>query len=149
MTLADRSSHRARRTVRSSAKPGHTARSTRDDVDLADRRAAHGLPLSGDPILQSNQHPLFVTLIRKFGEFLFELDASGKFVTAWTSRNALLQKRRASVFGRRPGEVFGFAISRAWARSSNLLFATAFASTANSQSNCPPVAAGSMLWLTP
>ncbi len=113
MTLADRSSHRARRTVRSSAKPGHTARSTRDDVDLADRRAAHGLPLSGDPILQSNQHPLFVTLIRKFGEFLFELDASGKFVTAWTSRNALLQKRRASVFGRCPGEVFGFAISRA------------------------------------
>jgi signal transduction histidine kinase len=113
MTLADRRSHRARRTVRSSAKPGNTARSTRDEVDSAERRTAHGLPVSDDAIPQSNQHPLFVTLIRKFGEFLFELDRSEKFLTAWTSRNALLQRRRAGVFGRHPGEVFGFAISHA------------------------------------
>ena len=60
----------------------------------------------------SNQHPLFATLIRKFGEFLFEMDLSEKFLTAWTSRNALLQKRRASVFGKRPDEVFSLEISR-------------------------------------
>ncbi|MGA7852614.1 MAG: PAS domain-containing protein [Candidatus Acidiferrales bacterium] len=60
----------------------------------------------------SNQHPLFSTLIRKFGEFLFEIDLSEKFLTAWTSRNALLQKRRASVFGKRPDEVFSLEISR-------------------------------------
>lgn len=113
MTLADRRSHRARRPVRTGAKPGNTARSTRGELDSAARRAAHGLPVSDGAILPSNQHRLFVTLIRQFGEFLFELDHAEKFVTAWTARNALLKKRHASVFGRRAGEVFAFAVARA------------------------------------
>ncbi len=70
------------------------------------------MPSSDGAILQSNQHSLFVTLIRKFGEFLFELDSKEKFLTAWTSRNALLQTRRAGIFGKRPQDVFGVEISR-------------------------------------
>lgn len=112
MTLADRRSHRARRTVRSRAKPGQTARSSRDDAVSEERRTAPGLPVPDVSTRHSNQHSLFSILIRRFGEFLFELDPSERFLTAWTSRNALLQKRRAGVFGKRPDEVFGLEISR-------------------------------------
>lgn len=112
MTLADRRSHRARRAARSRPNPGQAARSTRGDAVSADRRTAQALRLSDVPAPHSNQHPLFSALIRRFGEFLFELDPSERFLTAWSSRNALLQKRRAGVFGKRPSDVFGLEISR-------------------------------------
>src|SRR5579863_1963399 len=111
MTLADRRSHRARRSVRSRAKPGQTVRSSRADTVSVERRAAHGLPVSDGGARHLHQHPLFSTLIRRFGEFLFELDPHEKFLTAWTSRNALLQKRRAGVFGKHLNEVFRPEIS--------------------------------------
>src|SRR5580692_7986423 len=43
----------------------------------------------GDPL-----HP-FVALVKTFNEFLFELDADGKFLSIWTSNEALLRERRA------------------------------------------------------
>ncbi|MFZ0882603.1 MAG: PAS domain-containing protein [Candidatus Acidiferrales bacterium] len=113
MTLADRSSNRARRSARSNAKPAPEARSVRGEVDSEERRTIHTIPVSDEGIPGSIQHPLFGILIRRFGEFLFEVDHGGKFVTAWTSRNDLLQPRRAGVFGKRPREVFGYDISRA------------------------------------
>lgn len=112
MTLADRRSNRAQRTVRSSAKPGSTARSTHDVVDSEAPHAAQGLPISDEGNARSNRHPLFATLIRKFGEFLFELDRNERILTAWTSANALPHKRRASAAGKRPREVFSYGISR-------------------------------------
>ena len=113
MTLADRSSNRARRSARSNAKPAPEARSVRGEVDSEERRTIHTIPVSDEGTAGSIQHPLFGILIRRFGEFLFEVDHGGKFVTAWTSRNDLLQPRRAGVFGKRPREVFGYDISRA------------------------------------
>lgn len=55
----------------------------------------------GDPL-----HP-FVALVKTFNEFLFELDADGKFVSIWTSNEALLRERRAEFLGRRALEVLG------------------------------------------
>jgi PAS domain S-box-containing protein len=112
MTLPDRRSHRAPGSVPSRAKPAQTARSSRADAVSAERRAAHELPVPDSDAQASHQHPLFSTLIRRFGEFLFELDSGEQFLTAWTSRNALPQKRRAAVFGKHPNEVFRPEISR-------------------------------------
>ena len=55
----------------------------------------------GDPL-----HP-FVALVKTFNEFLFELDADGKFLSIWTSNEALLHERRAEFLGRRALEVLG------------------------------------------
>src|SRR5580692_5686084 len=55
----------------------------------------------GDPL-----HP-FVALVKTFNEFLFELDADGKFLSIWTSNEALLRERRAEFLGRRALEVLG------------------------------------------
>jgi PAS domain S-box-containing protein len=49
----------------------------------------------------------FVALVRTFNEFLFELDADGKFLSIWTSNEALLRERRAEFLGRRALEVLG------------------------------------------
>jgi len=51
-------------------------------------------------------HP-FVALVKTFNEFLFELDADGKFLSIWTSNEALLRERRAEFLGRRALEVLG------------------------------------------
>ena len=58
----------------------------------------------GDPL-----HP-FVALVKTFNEFLFELDADGKFLSIWTSNEALLRERRAEFLGRRALEVLGAEI---------------------------------------
>jgi PAS domain S-box-containing protein len=55
----------------------------------------------GDPL-----HP-FVALVKTFNEFLFELDADGKFLSIWTSNEALLRERRSEFLGRRALEVLG------------------------------------------
>src|SRR5580658_2310917 len=60
----------------------------------------------GDPL-----HP-FVALVKTFNEFLFELDADGKFLSIWTSNEALLRERRAEFLGRRALEVLGEEIFR-------------------------------------
>ena len=55
----------------------------------------------GDPLLPC------VALVKTFNEFLFELDADGKFLSIWTSNEALLRERRAEFLGRRALEVLG------------------------------------------
>src|SRR5580658_8934258 len=60
----------------------------------------------GDP-----PHP-FVALVKTFNEFLCELDADGKFLSIWTSNEALLRERRAEFLGRRALEVLGEEIFR-------------------------------------
>ena len=55
----------------------------------------------GDPL----HH--FVALVKTFNEFLFELDADGKFLSIWTSNDALLQERRAEFLGRHALEILG------------------------------------------
>jgi PAS domain S-box-containing protein len=64
----------------------------------------------GDPL-----HP-FVALVKTFNEFLFELDADGKFLSIWTSNEALLRERRAEFLGRRALEVLGEEIFRPFSR---------------------------------
>ena len=64
----------------------------------------------GDPL-----HP-FVALVKTFNEFLFELDADGKFVSIWTSNEALLRERRAEFLGRRALEVLGEEIFRPFSK---------------------------------
>jgi PAS domain S-box-containing protein len=64
----------------------------------------------GDPL-----HP-FVALVKTFNEFLFELDADGKFLSIWTSNEALLRERRAQFLGRRALEVLGEEIFRPFSR---------------------------------
>ena len=64
----------------------------------------------GDPL-----HP-FVALVKTFNEFLFELDADGKFLSIWTSNEALLRERRAEFLGRHALEVLGEEIFRPFSR---------------------------------
>jgi PAS domain S-box-containing protein len=64
----------------------------------------------GDPL-----HP-FVALVKTFNEFLFELDAEGKFLSIWTSNEALLRERRAEFLGRRALEVLGEEIFRPFSK---------------------------------
>ncbi len=64
----------------------------------------------GDPL-----HP-FVALVKTFNEFLFELDADGKFLSIWTSNEALLRERRAEFLGRRALEVLGEEIFHPFAK---------------------------------
>jgi hypothetical protein len=64
----------------------------------------------GDPL-----HP-FVALVKTFNEFLFELDADGKFVSIWTSNEALFRERRAEFLGRRALEVLGGEIFHPFAK---------------------------------
>jgi PAS domain S-box-containing protein len=64
----------------------------------------------GDPL-----HP-FVALVKTFNEFLFELDADGKFLSIWTSNEALLRERRAEFLGRRALEVLGEEIFRPFSK---------------------------------
>jgi PAS domain S-box-containing protein len=74
-----------------------------DNVSNSDLAVPQREPRSarGDPL-----HP-FVTLVKTFNEFLFELDADGKFLSIWTSNEALLRERRAEFLGRRALEVLG------------------------------------------
>jgi PAS domain S-box-containing protein len=74
-------------------------------VPQREPRSSRGAPL----------HP-FVALVKTFNEFLFELDADGKFLSIWTSNEALLRERRAEFLGRRALEVLGEEIFRPFSR---------------------------------
>ena len=106
-----------RRSQRPSSSGNHNTDSLpepRTDENFA--KSALALPqrelrsARGDPL-----HP-FVALVKTFNEFLFELDADGKFVSIWTSNEALLRERRAEFLGRRALEVLGEEIFRSFSK---------------------------------
>ena len=84
----------ATRSSDSRSEPNHSKSAL--DFPQREPRSARGDPL----------HP-FVALVKTFNEFLFELDADGKFLSIWTSNEALLRERRAEFLGRRALEVLG------------------------------------------
>ncbi len=110
MSQMDR--HRSKTSKRRSQRPGTSGTHNTDSLpeprtDENFSKSVLALPqrelrsARGDPL-----HP-FVALVKTFNEFLFELDADGKFVSIWTSNEALLRERRAEFLGRRALEVLG------------------------------------------
>jgi PAS domain S-box-containing protein len=75
-------------------------------------KTAPVLPKREPKKLRSNQLQPFVALVQIFNEFLFELDAEGKFLNIWTSNDALPRERRQEFLGRRALEVLGEDIFR-------------------------------------
>jgi two-component system NarL family sensor kinase len=61
--------------------------------------------------LQAASRPL-ATLAQTFDEFLFELDADGKFQGVWSSSPALTNARRGELLGRHAMEVLGEEVFR-------------------------------------
>ena len=57
-------------------------------------------------LLAAAAHPL-ATLAKTFNEFLFELDAEGKFLHLWSSNEALLHGRRTEFLDRHALDVLG------------------------------------------
>jgi PAS domain-containing protein len=53
------------------------------------------------PPHSTNHRQLFESLVRRFGEFLFEVDRDRKFLNVWTSHQLSEEKRRASFFNKR------------------------------------------------
>ena len=110
MSQMDR--HRSKTSKRRSQRPGTSRTHVTDSppeprTDVNFSKSVLALPqwelrsARGDPL------HLFVALVKTFNEFLFELDADGKFLSMWTSNEALLRERRADFLGRRPLEVLG------------------------------------------
>ena len=104
--------HRSKNSKRRSRPP--TGSSTRISDSLSDHRSDKTLSKSGldfpqreSPAPRTDPLNPFVALVRTFNEFLFELDADGKFLSIWTSNEALLRERRAEFLGRRALEVLG------------------------------------------
>jgi two-component system, NarL family, sensor kinase len=60
----------------------------------------------GKQTLEAASRPL-ATLVKTFEEFLFELDADGKFLGMWSSRQALKTGRQLDFLGRHAMEVLG------------------------------------------
>ena len=113
--------HRAKTSKRRSPRP--SASGTRTNDSLSDPRSDSNFPKSdavfphrelrsprGDPLQP------FVALVKTFNEFLFELDGDGKFLSIWTSNEALLRERRAEFLGRRALEVLGEEIFRPFSK---------------------------------
>jgi len=104
--------HRSKNSKQRSRPP--TGSRTRDSDSRPESRSNQFLPNSGldGPEREPRNsrgvpfHP-FVALVKTFNEFLFELDADGKFLSIWTSNEALLRERRAEFLGRRALEVLG------------------------------------------
>jgi len=104
--------HRSKNSKQRSRPP--TGSRTRDSDSRPESRSNQFLPNSGldGPERETRNsrgvpfHP-FVALVKTFNEFLFELDADGKFLSIWTSNEALLRERRAEFLGRRALEVLG------------------------------------------
>jgi PAS domain S-box-containing protein len=104
--------HRSKTSNRRSHR--RTASGTRNSDSHAEPRSDQNLSKSGLDFPQREPrsargdplHP-FVALVKTFNEFLFELDADGKFLSIWTSNEALLRERRAEFLGRRALEVLG------------------------------------------
>src|ERR1700730_11465820 len=61
--------------------------------------------------LQAASRPL-ATLAKTFDEFLFELDADGKFLGVWSSSPPLTNARRGEFLGQNAMEVLGEQIFR-------------------------------------
>jgi PAS domain S-box-containing protein len=104
--------HRSKTSKRRSQ--GSLASGTHNTDSLPEPRTGEhfsksGLPLPQRELRSARGDPLhpFVALVKTFNEFLFELDADGKFVSIWTSNEALLRERRAEFLGRRALEVLG------------------------------------------
>src|SRR5271170_5315639 len=113
--------HRSKNSKQRSRPP--TGSRTRDSDSRPESRSNQFLPNSGldGPEREPRNsrgvpfHP-FVALVKTFNEFLFELDADGKFLSIWTSNEALLRERRAEFLGRRALEVLGEEIFRPFSR---------------------------------
>src|ERR1700679_3012397 len=60
----------------------------------------------GNESLAAASRPL-ATLVKTFEEFLFELDADGKFLGMWSSRQSLKTGRQEDFVGRHAMEVLG------------------------------------------
>jgi PAS domain S-box-containing protein len=78
---------------------------SRSDQKLA--KSGLDFPQRESPAPRGDSLSPFVALVKTFSEFLFELDADGKFLSIWTSNEALLRERRAEFLGRRALEVLG------------------------------------------
>ncbi|MFZ3217738.1 MAG: PAS domain-containing protein [Candidatus Acidiferrales bacterium] len=102
---ANNSKQHAGAPARPTARDGDSEPSWRDDKILPKT----GFALPERDAISSDADPLhpLIALVKTFNEFLFELDANGKFLSIWTSNGALLRERRAEILGRRALEVFG------------------------------------------
>lgn len=109
----DQMGHHHSKTSKQRARP-RTVSDTRNNDSLSEPRSDQDLSKSGLDFPQREPrsargdplHP-FVALVKTFNEFLFELDADGKFLSMWTSNEALLREQRAEFLGRRALEVLG------------------------------------------
>lgn len=102
-------------TTASGAEPTSKRRKTADKNSSAkpqarsDERAfalAYNSHYVGQESLQAASRPL-ATLVKTFEEFLFELDADGKFLGMWSSRQSLKTGRQMDFIGRHAMEVLG------------------------------------------
>ena len=99
----------AKQRSNSSARPG-ARKSESLPEPLSDKHVSiSGLAFPQRELPNPRGDPLqpFVALVETFNEFLFELDADGKFLSIWTSNEALLRERRAEFLGRHALEVLG------------------------------------------
>jgi two-component system, NarL family, sensor kinase len=67
---------------------------------------AYNFGYDGDQSLAAASRPL-AALVQTFEEFLFELDADGRFLGMWSSRQALKTGRQMDFIGRHAMEVLG------------------------------------------
>jgi two-component system, NarL family, sensor kinase len=88
---------------------------TKEKASSAKRRAqraernfalAYNTRYDGIESLATASHPL-ATLVKTFEEFLFELDADGRFLGMWSSRQPLKIGRQTDFIGRHAMEVLG------------------------------------------
>src|SRR5277367_2351075 len=108
----------AKQRSNSSARPG-ARKSESLPEPLSDKHVSiSGLAFPQRELPKPRGDPLqpFVALVKTFNEFLFELDADGKFLSIWTSNEALLRERRAEFLGRHALEVLGEEIFRPFSK---------------------------------
>jgi len=104
--------HRSKSSKRRSRSPSRQGQHNSDSLPVP--FPEENLSNSGPPVPQRELrsargdplHP-FVALVKTFNEFLFELDADGRFLSIWTPNAALLRERRAEFLGRHALEVLG------------------------------------------
>ena len=113
--------HRSKTSKQRSRRPARSDVRNSDSLSepLSDEyNSKSGLAVPQREPRSSRRDPLhpFVALVKTFNEFLFELDADGKFLSIWTSNEALLRERRAEFLGRRALEVLGEEIFRPFSK---------------------------------
>lgn len=99
------SKQRSRPPTGSATRNSDSRSETRSDQNHP--KSALGFPQREPRSARTDPFHPFVALVKTFNEFLFELDADGKFLSIWTSNDALLRERRAEFLGRRALEVLG------------------------------------------